>query len=330
MFSDASGNPLLQEAAKTVFLSLWIVGSFLLLVRVGPRLAKKRLRQRRIRSFREPAKPREGGFLQKIAGRLQVADELEFAEWRIAPELLLAGALAFLLIGIFGSQLAIKLLQEQLATGADRFARLNPWLLNACIGLITGALPIFLLKFAVQKKRRRIALKMIMLTQNIIGHYSPALTLTEVLTKSARTMPIDVRKEWNRLILNLHMQSAEEALHDFARRIDNHWADDLADLMLMGAQYGTDITQALHKLVSSMQKAKSNEEKRMAMVAAYRIGTLLMIGFAVFAVLFNCYADTGNFRHYFLESGGRRIITFAVLVLFASLAMVVRSGRKPF
>jgi len=330
MFARLPANPLLQDAAKTAFLGMWIVGFFLLLLLVLPHLAKRRLRRRRIRSFREPAKLRERGMLHRFAGIKQLEEDIDFAEWRMAPEVLLAVMLACFLFGLFGSQTAIKLLQEQFAAGADRLARVNPWLMNACAGFMAGALPVIYLKFRVQRKRRRIALKMIMLVQNIIGHYNPSLTLTEVLVKSAGTMPVDVRKEWSRLILNLHMQSVEAALHDFARRIGNHWADDLADLMLMGAQYGTDITQALHKLVSSMQKAKSNEEKRMAMITAYRIGTVLMVAFAGFAVLFNSYADTGNFRHYFLEPGGRRIMTFSILILFASLLMVVRSGRKPF
>lgn len=329
-----NGSPLpealLRGISQGFFLSLWVIGVAILLLVLVPHLSRRLARRRRIRRYSEPAHHREQRPLHRLPAVKRLAEDMEFAEFKAAPEWLLAVLAAIFLIGLFGTQAGIVLLQEQFTTGADRFVQANPWVMNGFSALLLSSLPVFYLKFRVQKKRHRIALRMIMLVQNIIGHYNPSHTLTEVLVKASGTMPADVRKEWNRLVLNLHMQTVEEALHDFARRIDNHWADDLADLLLMGAHYGTDITEALHKLVAAMQTAKSNEEKRMAIITAYRIGTILMVGFAVFVVLFNIYADSVNFRHYFLEPGGKRVMTASIAVLFVSLVMVVRSGRKPF
>ncbi|MEO3944991.1 hypothetical protein [Gorillibacterium sp. CAU 1737] len=327
---DVSTTSLFHGAAKGLFLSMWIIGFAMLLLAAVPLLSRGMARRRRIRRFQETMEEDTPNLLYRFRMVRQLADEMEFAEWKASPEWLLGSMIALFLIGIFGSQAGIHLLQERFSSGADRFIRAAPWVLNGFLGCLLASLPYFFLKFRVQKKRHRIALRMIMLVQNIIGNYRPSLTLTEVLVKSSGTMPVDVKKEWSRLVLKLHMQSPQEALHDFAARIDNHWADDLADLLLMGAHYGTDVTEALHKLVSRMQTAKSNEEKRMAMITAYRIGTTLMVGFAAFVVLFNIYADAANFRHYFLEPGGKRLMSSAVVILFLSLLMVVRSGRKPF
>ncbi|WP_058304030.1 type II secretion system F family protein [Gorillibacterium timonense] len=330
MSGNSLPESLVQGAAQGLFLSLWIIGTAMLILVIGPSLSRRMARRRRIRRYRDAVTAENHRYLLRYPVVRRLAADMEFAEWKAAPEWLLSMMLAVFLIGSFGAQAAVGILQQHYATGADRFVRANPWLMNLFAGSLLASLPLFYLKFRVQKKRNRIATRMIMLVQNIIGHYNPALTLNEMLVKASGTMPADVRREWNRLVVNLHMQTTQEALHDFAKRIDNHWADDLADLLLMGAHYGTDITEALHKLVAHMQTAKSNEEKRMAMITAYRIGTTLMVGFAAFVVLFNIYADTGNFRHYFLEPGGKKVMTISIVVLFASLLMVVRSGRKPF
>ncbi|MCL6457957.1 MAG: hypothetical protein K6T85_08120 [Gorillibacterium sp.] len=319
-----------EGATKGFFLALWLIGSAIPIGYLTQVMHDRTHRKRRIRKlFESSSKPNTWAF-RNFSSIRNLAIEMEFAGLKIHVELLATLMIFLFSVGLFGVNAAVYALHQEFATGAERFVHVNAWFLSVFVGLLLAGLPIFYVKFRVQKKRHRIALRMIILVQNLIGHYNSTLTIAEILAKSSSTMPVDVKSEWRRLVLSLHMQTTEEALHDFARRIDNKWADDLADLLIMGAHYGMDITDALHKLVAGMQTAKRNEEKRMAMITVYRIGTMVMVGFAFFVVLFNIYADRSNYRHYFLEQGGKVILTLSTAVMFASLLLVVHAGRKPF
>jgi Flp pilus assembly protein TadB len=259
-----------------------------------------------------------------------LAEELEIAELKVKVEFILAIMLLLCFASYFGSVGTVYLLQQKFATGIDRTAQNNAWFISIFIAVLGGSLPYFFIRFRVQSKRHRIANRMIMLVQNLIGFYRPNSTIAEMIVKSSSTMPDEVRSEWKRLELALHMQPFEEALYDFARRIDNPWAEDLADVLLIGAHYGTDIAPELQKLVQDMQTSKRNEEKRMAMVTVYRIGTLILIAFAIIIVGFNIYADGSNYRHYFLEPFGNFLIISSVFIMFASMLLVLHSGKKQF
>lgn len=287
-------------------------------------------RRRRLRSLHGTGKRAEGLALLQLPVIRHLAADLEIAELKLRVEALVAIIALLFSTGIFFIHAAVYALHQEFATGTERLASVNAWLLSFSVGFLFGGLPVFYVKFRIQKKRHRIAQRMIMLVQNLLGHYNSAQTIAETLTQASATMPAEVQKEWSRLILSLHMKTTEQALYEFARRIGNHWAEDLADLLIMATHYGMDITGAMHKLVSAMQTAKRNEEKRMAMITVYRIGTLVMIGFAFFVVLFNLYADRSNYSHYFLEAKGKSLLAVSTLVMFFSMMMVVRSGRKPF
>ncbi|MBC8079086.1 MAG: hypothetical protein H7X86_01990 [Gorillibacterium sp.] len=319
-----------EGAVKGLFLALWLIGSAIPIFFLTRILHDRFRRKRRVRKLIDSSKRSEAWTLRSFSLLRGLATEMEFAQMRISIELLSALSLFLFCVGVFGVNTAVHALHQEFTTGTDRLVHVNAWFLSIFIGILLAGLPSFYVKFRVQKKRHRIALRMIMLVQNLIGHYNYTLTIAEVLAKSSATMPYDVKSEWHRLVLSLHMQTTEEALYDFARRIDNRWSDDLADLLIMGAHYGMDITDALHKLVSGMQTAKRNEEKRMAMITVYRIGTMVMVGFAFFVVLFNIYADRLNYRHYFMEQGGKAILAFSTAVMFISLVLVVRAGRKSF
>jgi Flp pilus assembly protein TadB len=324
---------LLKGALTGVFLAIWMIGSLMLItvmVRGLSRYLASRSRLRLLDGFRQE---REEWFsLRRFRWVRELADEMEIAEMRASVEACLALMLAAGLTGYFGSGTAIYMLGYQFATGEDRLAL--AWnqssLVCASVGFLCASLPYFYVRFRVQRKRQRIAYRMIMLVQNLIGHYRASSTIAEIIVKSARTMPGEVQSEWRRLELSLHMQSIEEALLAFTKRLDNEWADDLSDLLLIGAHYGTDLSEPLHHLVSKMQMAKRSEENRLAMVTAYRLGTSFMAGFAIFVVMFNLYADSANYHHYFVDPTGKGIIAGTAAVMFLSMVLVVRSGRKAF
>jgi hypothetical protein len=320
---------------QAMLFAVWVTGAGLVLLTWLAQLSKRLKDRFRRRVLVGP------GDRRRVAGTIsafkdlpfvrRLADEMEIAEIK-APVEAAAGTMLFIgAASWFAVDWMIGGLRESFALDADKMFPANTYLLNACVALLLGSLPYFYVKFRLQRKRHRIALDMIKLVQNIVGHYSVGRTVQDIIARSAPTMPEYVSSEWRLLELQSHLQySLEDALYEFSRRVDNSWAEDLADILLIKHKYGNDVIDSLHKLVIDMQTARKNEERRLAMVTVYRIGTVVMIAFAFFIVFFNIYADGANYRHYFVNPAGKLMLTISSAVLFVSMVMVVRSGRKTF
>jgi Flp pilus assembly protein TadB len=317
---------------EAVLYALWAAGAGLVVI-TWLAWCSHRLKERRRRRIvlGPPPKESKGSALKDIPFVRRLAEDMEIAEMKVPVEAV-AGLMLFIgVTGWFAMNGIVSGLRERFALDADKMIPTNTWLLSGFVALLLGSLPYFYVKFRLQRKRHRIALDMIKLAQNIIGHYSVGRTVQDIIARSSPTMPDHVRTEWRLLELQSHLQySLEDALYEFARRTDNVWAEDLADILLIKHKYGNDVIDSLHKLVIDMQTARKNEEKRLAMVTVYRIGTTVMIAFAFFIVFFNIYADGTNYRHYFVNPTGKLALMISSVVMFVSMIMVVRSGRKTF
>lgn len=321
----------MQSVIKGFLLGIWVVGTGMIIVPMMRVAIRGLARRRRLRTLGRPfLKPSAYTSFEEMKVVRHLKEEMEIAGMNARVHLILALMLILVFIGFFGSDAAVRLLQQRFALEVEQVSGFHVWLLSSVIAILFGSLPYFYVRFRAQHKRQRIANRMIMIVQNLIGHYRPSLTLTQIIVHSSKTMPEEVKNEWRRLELSLHMQSAEEALYQFAERINNEWADDLADLLLIGTHYGTDISESLHHLVSRMQAAKRHEENRLAMISVYRLGTSFMVVFAFFIVGFNIYADGANYSHYFIDPTGKMLLSVSFAVMFASMVLVIRSGQKAF
>ncbi|WP_235941504.1 type II secretion system F family protein [Paenibacillus puerhi] len=334
MLERLTGDPLAwMESVKPALLGIWIIGSLGLSLQLARVLMSAWTYHRRHPSlYRYTGHKKDRRGLSVLASRpiRHIREELDLAELPLSvePVLLAMGLLA--LVGFFGSDALLQGLSRQLSIGVLPLQGTHIWSLSGMVGIISGSVPYFLIRFRVMRKRGRIAMRMIMLVQNLIGHYRPRLTLADMIVSSADTMPDEVRAEWRRLELGLHMKSIDQALYEFAGRVDNEWAHDLTDLLLIGAQYGTDMTESLHHLVNKMQASKRHEENRLAMITVYRLGTTFMVAFAFFVIGFNVYADPVNYIRYFVEPGGKLLLLLSFAVMFVSMVLVIRTGRRAY
>jgi len=253
---------------------------------------------------------------------------VEIAGVGFSPNVILSAAIILFFLAFFSTDIIVNVLRLQYAVGAARAIDPANKLLNVLFALLISSLPLFYVFFKLQRKRQEIALSMIATVQNFIGNYNNNLTLGDLVTKSAKTMPREIQSEWMFLEMAVRTRDMREAVLDFARRIDNHWGDDFADILLVKGEYGNDVTNSLHKLVREMQAAKANEQKRQAMISIYRIGTSMMVGFALLIIGINISLDGNNYKYYFIDPRGKLLIEISILVLFASLVLVVFSGRK--
>ncbi|HZG77184.1 MAG TPA: type II secretion system F family protein [Paenibacillus sp.] len=317
--------------AKASFAALWIAGTGIVLAVWLSWLSGRWIAWRRREALLGPVRGEKAGRIRDLPFLRGLAEEMDVAGLRWPAEALVGGMLFVAAVGWLAVDAAIVEMQQRYALDADRLAGVNNRLLNSASAGLLGSLPYFYVKFRLQRKRHRIALDMIKLVQNIVGHYAENRTVQELVSRSAPSMPEYVRDEWKRLELRSHLGgSLEEALYDFARRADNAWAEDVADILLIKHKYGHDVLDALHKLIVDMQRARKNEERRLAMITVYRIGTGVMVLFAFGIVFFNVFADGANYRHYFLDPTGQAIMLLSSAVLFASMVLVVKTGRRTF
>jgi Flp pilus assembly protein TadB len=315
--------------AKGLFIAFWVIGTVMIAIPLLQKMAGLIQRRRRFHNLGVPEKNVVIS-IRKLPIVERFAKEMDIAEMKVSVEFILALMLALMLVGCFGSSSTIYILQQAYATGLDRVASTHPFLISFCTGILFASLPYFYIMFRLQRKRHRIALRMIALVQNLIGHYRPSILIAELASKAGPSMHADVRTEWKRLELSLRIKPIKEALYEFAERIDNHWADDLVDILYIGLTRGVNITGDLQKLVKDMLTSKKNEEKRLAMITVYRIGTVFLVLAAFGIVIFNVVADPPNFKHYFLEPFGQFMMILTLIVLLSSMIMVLRSGRKQF
>jgi Flp pilus assembly protein TadB len=221
-------------------------------------------------------------------------------------------------------QRALDALIAQYAGGSAMFVAI------AC-GIVASCAPFVVVALRVQRVRHAYARACIQLVSALIGHYRMDMTVMDLISMSADAMPPIVQSEWRRLEMRAMLYgSLEDALSEFARRMDNAWAENIADVLVLRHQYGHDIAPALHKIMADMQQARKYEEKRMAAMTLYRLGTLGMIGFAVFTVIFNIAVHPAHSTRYFGDPFGVALIVGTMIVMGLSLVLVLRSGNRPF
>ncbi|MDB5054198.1 MAG: hypothetical protein JWM44_2248 [Bacilli bacterium] len=307
---------------------LWLLGSCFVALQLIYFLNRKLVTLQRLRILQRNHSSVETFSIYQFAMLRKFKDIVAIAGIALSPTMIIGLSVIGFCTAFFSSESIVHMLQIHFAVGVDRTLDANPLLLNGVFALLVGSIPYFYVFFKLQRTRQQLALCMISAVQNFIGIYNPKHTLAELITKASRTMPLEMKGEWNILEMAIRSRSMKEALYSFAQRIDNGWAEDWADILLVKGEYGNDITKSLHKLVREMQTAKSNEEKRQAVISIYRIGTTLMV-FAAFLIIgFNIYADGNNYKYYFLDTKGKAIMITSLFILFGSLVAVILSGRK--
>lgn len=319
---------MILEIYKGLSIAFWLLGTMIITLSLVQAFNRKFVMLQRIRVLQRNHGIIHSFSLYQLAWMKKFKETIVLAGVPLSPSMLFSLSLIGFCTAFFSAEGIVRWLQVRFAVGIDVNSHPHLLIFNLVFALLMASLPFFYVFFKLQRKRQQLALCMISAVQNFIGIYNDKITLAELITKASRTMPPEIKDEWDFLELAIRSRSMKEALYTFARRIDNAWAEDWADIMLVKGEFGNEIIQSLHKLVREMQTAKSNEEKRQAVISIYRIGTTLMVFAAVFIIGFNIYADGNNYKYYFLETKGKALITMSFLILFGSLVMVVLSGRK--
>lgn len=316
------------EIYKGLSIAFWLLGTIFITMSLVRMFNRKFTSLQRIRILQRNHGIIHSFSLYQLAWMQKFRETVVIAGISLSPAALFSLSLIGFCTAFFSAEGIVRWLQMRFAVGMDANIHPNLLVFNSVFALLIASLPFFYVFFKLQRKRQQLSLCMISAVQNFIGVYNDKHTLAELITKASRTMPHEIKGEWDFLELAIRSRSMKEALYTFARRTDNAWAEDWADIMLVKGEFGNEIIHSLHKLVREMQTAKSNEEKRQAVISIYRIGTTLMVFAAIFMIGFNIYADGNNYRYYFLEAKGKAIITTSFLILFGSLVTVVLSGRK--
>jgi len=201
---------------------------------------------------------------------------------------------------------------------------------NLIVAIIFSSIPFLLVWQKYQIARQQRAMVMIPAVQTFTGFLTESVgSISTSIHKAADQMPFELQREWNRLCNNINMGvPLQEALLEFAERVDNEWADDFVDILISKIENGSDIVPSLFKLVNEMQNTSFNEEKRLTTMAVYRWGIFAMILLSIGIVIANITLDPKNKYYYFDDPFGRDFVTFSSVVLFASFVGALLMGRR--
>jgi hypothetical protein len=313
---------------KGLSFGFWLIGTCFITLHLVKALNRKFVSIQRLRILRRNHSMIHTFSIYQLAWLYKFKEIVAISGIAVSPNIIFCLSLLGFSIAFFSTEGMIHWLQIHFAVGMDPNTVPNLFVIDAVCALLAGSLPFFYVFFKLQRKRQQLALCMISAVQNFIGIYNDKLMLAELITKASRTMPQEIKGEWEFLEMAIRSRSMKESLYTFARRINNVWAEDWADIMLVKGEFGNDIINSLHKLVREMQTSKSNEEKRQAVISIYRMGTTFMVFAAFFIIGFNIYADGNNYKYYFVEAKGKSIVVTSLFILFGSLIAVVLSGRK--
>jgi hypothetical protein len=313
---------------KGLSFGFWLIGTCFITLHLVKALNRKFVSIQRLRILRRNHGLVNSFSIYQLAWLHKFKEIVAIAGIAVSPNLIFCLSLLGFSIAFFSAEGMIRWLQVHFAVGSDPNKAPNLLVIDIVCALLAGSFPFFYVFFKLQRKRQQMALCMISAVQNFIGIYNDKLILAELITKASRTMPQEIKGEWEFLEMAIRSRSMKESLYTFARRIDNAWAEDWADILLVKGEFGNDIINSLHKLVREMQTSKSNEEKRQATISVYRMGTTFMVFAAFFIIGFNIYADGNNYKYYFEEAKGKTIVVTSLFILFGSLIAVVLSGRK--
>ncbi|MBG9568467.1 MULTISPECIES: type II secretion system F family protein [Brevibacillus] len=237
---------------------------------------------------------------------------MDLAGFKISPLVIVLIGLVIACVALVASRLLMK-------------SVLN----NIIVAVMFGSIPFLIVWQKYQITTHRISRIMVPVIQNFTGFLSETDNITSAIHRSATQMPFEIRREWDRLCTNINTGTPlEEALLEFATRVNNDWADDFVDILITRIETGSDITPSLFKLVEEIQNASFNEERRITVMSIYRWGIFLMIIMSAIIVYVNIKLDPKNYFYYFEHPFGSDFVTFSCVVMFGSFIGALMMGRR--
>jgi Flp pilus assembly protein TadB len=301
---------------KAALVTLFMLGMIMIVNPIVSTLSVKWRLKRRIRLRRKNQKNRDHVKVdfESIPLICQLQKYMSVAQMELSPFLLIAIAVSlFLFVYLTGMQL------------------IGVFWHSFLFALLFASLPFLIVWFRVQKQEQRMFLVMIPTVQAFVGCFTEQNNLYSAIQLSTSKVPYEIKHEWQRLVMDLSTkEDFEESLYTFAERVNNDWAKDFVDILMIHRDTGADIVPSLFKLVNEMQNNLFNEERRVTILSAQRWGTMLMIALAIVIVGVNITLDSETRHYYFEAESGRNFTLLSVIVLFGAFIYSLYLGKRRF
>lgn len=297
---------------KTGILSLFTIGSFLLISYSLIYARKYLLKNRQIRLYLS----KEKGANKRAAGQFSVsAAERIVSVSRLPVSVSILYAVSFLcfVLGFLLSFLVFSL-----------------WTIAIFFAFISALAPSMVVFRFYLARRREMGAKLIPAFQAFFGLYGAEnRNIRLSLHKVIPFLPFQVREEFKYVNNLIHMGvPMERAMIEMGERVNNPWMDDFIDLLLTGEETGEDISVPLMKLINDMSRCRFNEEDERREVIAYRWGLWLMLLFAIISVYMNIRLDPKIIQYYTEDSFGQTVVIVSVLIYFVCAIGTLFIGRR--
>ena len=235
----------------------------------------------------------------------------------------------------------------QLSDAAGLSITADRWLFYTAIGVVAGAIGGYGLKnvfvgmllcilfgylptFFISYKATRYRMNMMDSLSSGIEVFSAEYVAVKNLARSfdhaSKQLPEPIKSEFARIAREMYTgYRVHEVLEGFRRRVNNRWARQFVNLLLLREERGADIEDGLFNLVKQMKTNQIETQREKAEMAQTRMIHLILMISAMGLFLYNL---PGNYEFVTTEPLGRSIVTVVAVLLLVSLAIFILLDRK--
>lgn len=235
----------------------------------------------------------------------------------------------------------------RLGEAAGTAVRFDRWLFYTVLGVIAGILggiglkntlvavllsflfgyiPTFILSFRASRYRLKMVDSLASGIEVFSSEYVALNNLAKSFDHTASQLPEPVRSEFSRMAREMYTgYRVQEVLEGFRQRVNNRWARQFVNLLLLREERGADIEEGLFNLVKQMKTSQIESQREKAEMAQVRIIHLILTVSAIGLFIYNL---PGNYTFVTTDPLGRGIVSAVAVLLLISVVIFVLLDRR--
>lgn len=196
----------------------------------------------------------------------------------------------------------------------------------AVLAAMLGAVPTVYGMVRADKYRRDMTVALATGIEVFASEYSLTRNLPVCFERAARRVPEPVRSEFFRVAKEIYAgYKPKEVLLSFANRLNNRWARQFVNLILLREETGADVGESLFEISRQMRRRQLETWREEAEMAQVKLSYLILMVSTVGLFLYNL---PGQYDFLTTDPLGRLIVNAIVLLMMASFGIYLFLNRK--
>lgn len=203
---------------------------------------------------------------------------------------------------------------------------LNNYVAAAGLAIMFGALPTMYGWSLAAKYRRQMATALAAGIEVFASEYTLTRNLPVCFENAAKRIPEPARSEFMRVAKEIYAgYRTEDVLQSFARRLNNRWARQFVNMILMREESGADVGESLFEIARQMRRRQMEIWREQAEMAQIKYTYLILMICTAGLFLWNLPVQ---YAYLVTDPTGRMIVNIVVLILLAAAAVYIQLSRK--